>query len=146
MRRIIIIGLALGISAAASFANEPYLPKREKAFSKADANRDGKLSPQEFALVAGKGMMRLDQNADGTITATEIDAVLLQRLQKRRARIMQSLDANADGSVTREELDKFVESLFNGADADKDGLVSLAEAQAFKAGPWRKTYLGQRSN
>jgi hypothetical protein len=55
---------------------------------------------------------------------------------------MQALDGNKDGSVTQEELDKFAQAMFNGADADKSGALSLVEAQSFKPGPWRKSYLG----
>jgi hypothetical protein len=144
--RGILAGISLVLLAHTASANEPFLPKRDTAFAKIDANKDGKLARTEFAAVSGKGMGRMDQNADGAISTAEIDAELKKRMEKRRIRLLQSLDADGNGTVTNAELDKYAEALFNGADADKDGLLSLAEAQAFKPGIWRKTYLGQRLN
>ena len=50
---------------------------------------------------------------------------------------------SVDRRLLRSELDKLVEAMFNGADSDKDGGVTMAELKGFKTGQWRKSYLGQ---
>ncbi len=137
-----IVGIfSVGVIASMALANEPYLPKQEKTFSRIDANKDGKIEWPEFATLAGRRMAPMDQNGDKIVSSAEIDAALQKQIERRRTRLLASFDKNKDGNVSQEELDKFAQAMFNGADADKDGALSLTEAQGFKVGPWRKIYL-----
>jgi Ca2+-binding EF-hand superfamily protein len=100
---------------------------------------------------------RLDTNHDGQITLAELDAARAARNARRRVPVNASrrsgpsplfarADANKDGILTRAEFDAAVASgkvkprhpnmrgaaiarLFDSADTDNDGRVSLAEAQ-----------------
>ena len=45
-------------------------------------------------------------------------------------RMLGRLDQNKDGSVTSDEVDAYIDALFNGADGDKDGGLTLAEIRA----------------
>jgi hypothetical protein len=56
------------------------------------------------------------------------------------------MDADKNGSVTAAELDSFVQVLFNEADTDHDGGVTLAEARAFKMSKLKALKAGDDAN
>jgi len=85
----------------------------DKMFARLDANKDGKISREEFtafregnakvdaqATKAGKRgeklFSRFDKDKDGALSRTEADAVLAWRFKR--------MDANADGVLSLEEL------------------------------------------
>jgi Ca2+-binding EF-hand superfamily protein len=117
---------------------EPYIPRNERFFGRFDADKNGTLSLAEVKARTGKSFLRADGNGDGTVTAAEIDDMLRKAMERRRTAILKHMDADNNGSITQAELDKFVEAMFNGADANSDGGVSLDEARAFKLAKWRK--------
>lgn len=144
MRKTIVLaaGLAL-LAVGTAFANEPYLPRTQKGFDKADANHDGKLALAEFTPLAERRLQKMDGNGDKAVTAAEIEARLQEVLKRRLERTMALMDTNKDGSITQRELDKIAADMFNSADTDKDGDLSMAEAHDFKRGVWRKGYVAQ---
>lgn len=144
MRNIIILAAGLTvISMLPAGAAEPYLPRTEKAFQRIDANKNGKVELGEFTPVAERGVIRFDENGDKQVTAQEIESSLQKKLHARVQKMMTVLDSNKDGVVTAAELDKLTASMFNSADNDKDGGLTMTEAHDFKRGPWRKAYLAQ---
>ena len=122
---VAVVGLA-GTYLAAN-ALEPYLPRSERAFARLDANGDGKVEPGELKPKALKRFLRIDEDSDGTVTGAEIDLWLARQAEKRKARLLSRLDKSGDGNIARDEVEAFVEALFNVADADHDGAVTLAE-------------------
>lgn len=142
MKKIIMLtaGLAL-LAGAPAQANEPYLPRSPKSFEKVDANRDGKVALTEIAPLAERRLARLDSNGDKSVTAAELEERFQQALKKRVERIMRVMDSNRDGAISEAELDNLMADMFNTADNDKDGGLTLAEARNFKRGAWRKAYL-----
>lgn len=108
-------------------ATEPSLPRSERSFSRLDADSDGKVSVNELKPKAVKRFLRLDDDQNGTVTTAEIDGWLKRGLDRRKDRMLSRLDQNKDGSVTRDEVDAYIDALFNGADGDKDGGLTLAE-------------------
>lgn len=123
--------MVAGVSGTWLAANalEPYLPRSEKSFARLDANSNGKVEPGELKPKALKRIMRLDEDSDGTVSGAEIDLYLARLAEKRKARILGKLDKNGDGNIARGEVDAYVEALFNVADADHDGAVTLAETR-----------------
>jgi Ca2+-binding EF-hand superfamily protein len=142
--------LTLSVSATLlggpAFATEPYFPMAEKRFARLDANKDGKLVPEELAPVVKKRVAAMDGDGDKALTVSEIDAALQRRIERRRDRIMSLLDANKDGKITEAEMDAVLNDMFDKADTDDDGAVNLAEIRAFKRAKWRKEFLERRSN
>ena len=118
--------ILLGTSQIA-FANEPFLPRTERSFARLDADSDGKVTMNEWKPKAVKRFFRLDDDQNGTVTSAEIDTWLKKGIERRKERMLGRLDANKDGDVTRAEVDAYIDALFNGADGDKDGGLTLAE-------------------
>lgn len=146
MKNTVLLGATLAAVvgfAGLALANEPYFPRAQRGFDRVDANRDGKIEKGEFLPLASKRLARMDVNGDHAVSAAELQQRMEEALLRRRDRIMALMDANHDGSISESELDKVVEAMFNGADTDKDGGVSMAELKGFKRGQWRKGYLGQ---
>ena len=71
-------------------------------FSKADANRDGHLSDDEWRTLPGKGhhFGAMDTNKDGNYSLDEVRAAHPNQTQHEFA----NMDVNKDGKVTRDEL------------------------------------------
>jgi hypothetical protein len=136
--------VALFIIAGPTLANEPYLPRNEKALQRLDANKDGRLSLDEVKPRMDKRLALIDGDGDKVITSAEIDAMLQKRLERRRIRIMELLDGNRDGTISQAEFDRVVEDMFDKADVDNNGGVDLAELQGFKRGAWRKSFVGSK--
>jgi Ca2+-binding EF-hand superfamily protein len=127
-----------------AFANEPYLPRAERSFQRLDTDKDGKVTMNEWKPKAEKRFLRLDDDQNGTVTTPEIDAWLKRGIDKRKERMLSRLDQNKDGSVTRDEVDAYIDALFNGADGDKDGGLTLAEVR--DSAPKRQRQPGAKGN
>lgn len=137
---------AMAIVPATALAMEPYLPKNPKAFSKADADSNGKVTAAEIAPLAEKRFARMDADSNGAVSAAEIDASLARALERRRDRILARLDADKDGAISRAELDGFVAKMVEAADGDHDGGVTLQEARNYRVAKSRKPATGEASN
>ncbi len=137
--------LALFIVAGNANANEPYLPRNEKALVRLDANKDGRISLDEIKPRMDKRLTLVDVDGDKQVTSAEIDSMLQKRLERRRIRIMELLDGNRDGAITQAEFDRVVEDMFDKADIDNNGGVDLAELQGFKRSQWRKSFVGSKN-
>ncbi|TMJ40165.1 MAG: hypothetical protein E6G87_02670 [Alphaproteobacteria bacterium] len=113
-----------------AFAQEATLPRTERSFARLDADSDGKVTMNELKPKAVKRFFRLDDDQNGTVTTAEIDTWLKKGIERRKERMLGRLDQNKDGSVTSDEVDAYIDALFNGADGDKDGGLTLAEIRA----------------
>ncbi len=137
---------SMAIVPATALAMEPYLPKNPRAFSKADADSNGKVTAAELAPLAEKRFDRMDTDRNGAVSAAEIDASLTRALQRRRDRMLANLDANKDGAISRAELDGFVTKMVDSADGDHDGGVTLEEARNSRVAKLKKPATGETSN
>lgn len=79
--------------------------RNRTVFAKLDADKDGKLTPGEFAK-------------------------LIQPVQASAQPMLNDYDANRDGKVSQIEFRTVKLSRFDAVDIDKDGVVSLAEQRA----------------
>jgi Ca2+-binding EF-hand superfamily protein len=145
-RFALALALLAGVAIAPAMAMEPYLPRTPKAFGKADADANGKVTAAEIAPLAEKRFARLDKDGNGAVTAAEIDEALMRALERRRDRVLAKLDANKDGIISRAELDRSVEALVAAADGDRDGGVSLEEALNYRVAKLKKPATGEKSN
>ena len=132
-------------NAAKIHARADVQAKVAKHFARVDANRDGFVTKAEAdaAVQAFRGKRaekrterrehafeRIDVNGDGAITKAEWDAKQTKRQERVAAR-----DHDGDGRADRARagghgMGGFGGHMFDMADANKDGRVTLQEAQA----------------
>ncbi len=133
---------AAGLLTGQALAIEPSFPRSTKVFGKLDADSDGKITPVEIKPKAEKRLLRIDADKNSEISVAEIDAFLQKRLEQRRNRMLGLLDGDKNGVITVAELDKLVDAMFNDADTDNDGGVSLEEARNFRMAKMAKPEAG----
>ena len=92
----------------------------DKMFERLDTNKDGKISPDEFAA-----MRR--QNA-------EVDAKA-EKVGKRGQRMFARFDKDKDGALSRTEANTVMAMRFKRMDANNDGVLTLEELSAKGGGP-----------
>ena len=146
MTRYIVAAACILLLTVEALAVEPSLPRNPKIFAKLDSDSNGKITLEEIRPKAETRLLRLDTDNDKEVSAGEIDAYINKALERRKAQVMTSLDQDKSGSITVAELDNFLEALFNGADADKDGGVTLEEARKFRYLKWRRSFLETKAN
>jgi Ca2+-binding EF-hand superfamily protein len=136
--------------AGVAFAQAAPQPMQMKHERMAGPQTRGDVQAHVQAMFA-----KLDANRDGFIDKTEVEAIKTQmharkaqRTQaggeQRRAKAFDRIDANHDGNISRDEFASVPRhhgmmmraamagmggKMFDRADLDKDGRVSLAEAQ-----------------
>lgn len=88
----------------------------DKLFARLDTNKDGKISPDEFAAYR-------KQNA-------EVDAKASGKAGKRGQRLFARFDTDKDGMLSRTEADALLAMRFKRMDANNDGVLTLEELQA----------------
>jgi hypothetical protein len=112
-------------------------PSADDRFAKADANHDGKLSPDEASdYFVANIFASSDQNHDGKLTWEEWNVPGSGRTKAK----FDAADTNHDGSLTLEEALAYgrkrhaFKKEFDEADTNHDGYVTLEEAKAYYAG------------
>ncbi len=126
------------------------LARMNPLFSALDANGDGVIDSGEInGAVAA--LRKLDKNADGKLTgdelrpgvprgggrdATEIrDGRTGERDPASAANRLMQYDKNADGKVARDEIPEGMQAVFDRADKNKDGYLSVDEIKAVAEAP-----------
>ena len=105
-------------------------------FAAADTNKDGKVTPEEFAAYRTAMVGGIDTDNDGLISGDELIAMHMKNAAERAkdmsARMIQDLDANGDGKLSAAELLSMPvpPDAFALADTNKDGVIDQAEAEA----------------
>jgi len=110
-------------------------------FDRVDANDDGKISPEEVQPFANKRFARFDSDNNGVVTAAEIDAHLMKRMEKRRARLLKRFDDDGDGAISQAEFGNQVTQIFSRVDDNDDGAISRSEADKMRKhmrGHWKR--------
>jgi len=123
-----------------------YLKVMDGEYDKMDANRDGRVTPQEAAaklaqderdraLAANRQIFaQLDKDKNGSLSPQEF-AGLIAVPPADPAPFMQRMDLNKDGIVTLVEHRTVMLATFDALDSDKDGVVTPAEMAASQQRP-----------
>ena len=96
----------------------PSDPYGEATVAKADAVK-----------TAGERFDGIDTNRDGTLSGDEQDAAM----EGPGGRMLRRSDLNADGKITKAEYVESATSRFDTMDGNKDGQLTKAEREAFRA-------------
>jgi Ca2+-binding EF-hand superfamily protein len=113
-------------------------PKPMLNFEAMDADKDGKITSAEFDAFRAAEFAKADTNADGQLSAEELAAKHIADMTARAAgmaaKMIERMDDNADGQLSAEEIAQGprAPTMFERADADDDGAISKAEADAMQ--------------
>ena len=100
-------------------------PGAAEHFAKLDTNADGVVTTTELEAGALTRFSNADTNKDGKLTADEMKAAFAAHKQERFAK----RDANGDGLLERSEVARMPDAFFDKLDTDKSGALSPAELQ-----------------
>lgn len=124
-----LLGTAVAKKAGAKKAAAAKAGQTAAAPNTMDANKDGKLSRDEFASAMTAKFKAADKDGNGSLTREEAVAAY----GDQGAASFDALDKGKTGSIDMPAFNANVEQTFTWADADKDGFVTEAEKAAAAA-------------
>lgn len=131
-----LAGLALGLSLALP-ASAQFGRARGSAdiLDRADANRDGYITREEYAAARAAQFDRMDRDKDGSVTRADFGrlAKFKPDAVDRLMSVLSAADTDQDGRITRAELAAAPMPVFERGDSDGDGRLSREEVEAIKA-------------
>jgi Ca2+-binding EF-hand superfamily protein len=114
-------------------------------FTLLDTNGDGTLDFREIDA-APAVLSKLDKNSDGQISADEVRPALPEgrrrggpeggaggNVVEDTVKTLMAFDANGDGKLSKAELPERMQGLFDRADENKDGFLTVDEIRKFAA-------------
>jgi hypothetical protein len=107
-------------------------------FAAVDANKDGKVTPEEIDAFRAAEIKAADTDGDGLMSAAELSAIHLKRMEGRAndmaQKMIERMDSDKDGKLSTAEMlaRKAPKSMFERIDTDNDGALSEAEIAAAK--------------
>jgi hypothetical protein len=135
--------------AAKPISRNDFVKSVDSRFNTMDTNHDGKVTRDELTAELQRELQQanariaqqletkfrqLDTNKDGQLSLKEFMAVQPGlHSNETPEQMMQRLDTNHDGKVSVDEFRAPDLAKFNAADANHDGVVTPAEAQAYAA-------------
>lgn len=121
-------GLTAMICAAApAWAVEAEAGRQPALLAAADADGDGTLSAAELRADRERQVTRFDADRDGRLSPDEYAAWWLDAAKPRLERLFRADDGNKDGAITLEELVERSNLMLHRRDRDGDGLLSAEE-------------------
>jgi Ca2+-binding EF-hand superfamily protein len=154
-----VIAAAAIVASSAALGQQNAAPKPitrsgisstlDSTFAAADANHDGSLNIAEIQAVQARDLQQvtaqlrarlqvnfrqLDTNKDGQLSFAEYAASAAVKPNETPAQVLQKLDSNHDGKISAAEYKAPRLALFDRADLNHDGMVTVDEARRAAAG------------
>lgn len=92
-----------------------------------DLDKDGVLTQAEVTEAVAARFAAADADKDGKVSLEEFRTYRLSEAEPMRVRAFQRLDGDGDGKVTREEFDKLSARMFARLDRDDDGTLAMTQ-------------------
>lgn len=125
-----VIGLALAAGLAASSAAKAQTMDFVAGFARLDLNHDGLITRAEFIATRHPRFVLLDRNGDHYLTLADIPAFASYLPQAEEARAMLArCDVDHDGRVSEAEFVACSLAVFDAADLNHDGVLTMEEAR-----------------
>lgn len=108
-------------------------------FATVDTDGDGQITEAEMTAFRAAKMAEVDQDKDGFVSADEMRAEMLARIEARLGQMvahrMEKQDQNGDGKLGPDEFGpgERADKMFDRADENGDGKLSKAEVEAMQA-------------
>ena len=104
-------------------------------FDTIDADKDGKITAAEIAAYRQARFTAADTDANGSLNAEELTAFhvaqMAEKMAERTVKMLQWMDTNGDGGLSVDEMPEGGSPRqLARLDADGDGVISKAEAEA----------------
>ena len=123
----LVIALGVGLSLAGP------LQSQQVSFDDADADKDGRLSRDEYLASRERQFDNFDTNDDGVISSNDLVHMPTPRtLLAEIDRLLGPLDTNGDRVITRAELQAAGTPMFDRADSDQDGFLTEREMASLR--------------
>ncbi|AWC24905.1 acid-shock protein [Aminobacter sp. P9b] len=98
--------------------------KPQMRFERADADKSGDVTFEEFTAAMNERLVDADGNADGKITVAEVaDQIQRMRAERMAERLIKRFDANGDGELTKAEIESRQKKMFAMMDRNDDGKI-----------------------
>lgn len=106
----------------------------EGIFERADADKDGSVTREEFVAARAEQFAKFDRNSDGYIDSNDIPGRFAKRRQQSGGGdfMASQFDTDGDGKVSKEEFINGPTLAFDRADADKNNVLDPKELAAAK--------------
>lgn len=126
------LGVSLVLPASAQFGRNRG---SGDILEKADADRDGFITREEYAAARAAQFDRMDRNKDGSVTRADFGRLARFKPDavERLMSVLSAADSDRDGRITRAELQSAPMPVFERGDSDGDGRLARDEVEAIKA-------------
>lgn len=104
----------------------------EGMFERADANKDGSVTKEEFIAARGQQFSRFDRNSDGYLDSNDVPKRLAERRKQNGGGDVRGgqFDSDGDGKVSKDEFINGPTLIFDRADTDKNNVLDAKELAA----------------
>lgn len=125
---IAFVAIAGAISTTAIAADNKDRHGRQNLMQRADADKSGDITFEEFAAAMDGRFADADADKDGKMTVGEIAGQIERMRAERMARrLVQRFDANGDGALTKAEIESRQKKQFALLDRNDDGKIAQDE-------------------
>lgn len=97
-----------------------------------DTDKDGKISQEEINANRAQWLADADANKDGKLTLEEFQTLWVRAHRERMVRGFQVFDRDGDASVTLEEYARPLDKIVTAMDQNDDGVLSREDLEAAK--------------
>jgi len=149
---LILAAAMLVLGAAPAFAQDAPPASRQRgagagagAIQRFDADRDGRVTQEEYLAGLRQRFAAADANRDGGLSAEELPAFLFPARRagttppdneaQRMARMLRRHDTNNDGRLSFDEAQPLMQRRFQRMDANRDGVITAEEARPRRRTP-----------